>query len=86
MELDKLVKVVPNLGVIPVLPILVTEEQKQALTELIDREVAAAYREGYNDNARDCNCNLFSIKPHQHLMHDGKSHDIKPSKETAEDE
>lgn len=41
----------------------------------VERE---AYRHGYNDNARDCNCDKFSIKPHHHLLDDGKSHSIKP--------
>lgn len=47
----------------------------KAQIELLINE---AYRKGYNDNARDCPCDKFSVKPHQHLMDDGKSYNISP--------
>lgn len=36
-----------------------------------------AYRNGYNDNARDCLCT--GGIPHKHLIDDGDSYDIRPN-------
>ena len=50
------------------------KEAKQAINQLLVEE----YLKGYNNNARDCNCDKFSIKPHHHLLDDGKSYHLKP--------
>jgi hypothetical protein len=44
-----------------------------------------AYRNGYNDNARDCYCDGGSI-PHKHLLDDGDSHNLKPDLKEARHE
>jgi hypothetical protein len=49
-------------------------EAKQAIEELLIK----AYRNGYNDNARDCLCTGGTI-PHKHLIDDGDSYDIRPN-------
>lgn len=55
------------------------------LLSLIEQREAESYRRGYNDNARDCSCDESPASPHQHLMDDGKSHDIKPQLETLKE-
>lgn len=50
-----------------------TKEVKQAIEELLIK----AYRNGYNDNARDCLCT--GGIPHKHLIDDGDSYDIRPN-------
>ncbi len=50
------------------------DDAKQAIVTLLEE----VYRNGYNDNARDCNCDKVGIKPHQHLLDDGKSYRIVP--------
>ncbi len=51
-----------------------TTDAKQAIEELLIK----AYRNGYNDNARDCLCTGGTI-PHKHLIDDGDSYDIRPN-------
>lgn len=61
---------------------------KQALTSWKDKEVMAAYRQGYNDNSRDCYCDspgaTEGVLAHRHLMDDGESHNIKPDVESLQ--
>jgi hypothetical protein len=49
-------------------------EALQGIEELLIK----AYRNGYNDNARDCLCTGGTI-PHKHLIDDGDSYDIRPN-------
>jgi len=58
---------------------------KQAILQKLQEE----YKRGYNDNARDCYCDstkvIESLRPHKHLMDDGKSHDIRPDLPKGDD-
>lgn len=54
------------------------DEAKQAINDYIKQLTKEAYRDGYNDNARICECNMLTIAPHMHLLDDGKSHKIVP--------
>ena len=64
------------------------EKAIQALTSWKDKEVMAAYRQGYNDNSRDCYCDspgaTEGVLAHRHLMDDGESHNIKPDVESLQ--
>ena len=52
------------------------------LEAIITTQKQEAYRQGYNDNARNCYCDspgaTEGVLPHKHLMDDGESHDIRP--------
>jgi len=64
------------------------EEIAKALTSWKDKEVMASYRQGYNDNSRDCYCDspgaTEGVLAHRHLMDDGESHNIKPDVESLQ--
>lgn len=48
----------------------------------VEAREAEAYRQGYNDNAKNCYCDspgaTEGVIPHKHIMGDGESHDIRP--------